>query len=100
MAVQLLQPQLHPHPIDQLVRPYPAIAALVDVDLGYCLAAGHQVSVFAKRIDALELDADLEDVLLADDLRDQARAILPPEVAVEVWATDREGRPVGHAGFA
>ena len=32
--------------------------------------------------------------------RDQARAILPPEVAVEVWATDREGRPVGHAGFA
>jgi cobalt-precorrin-5B (C1)-methyltransferase len=32
--------------------------------------------------------------------RDQARAILPPEVAVEVWATDREGRPVGRAGFA
>ena len=32
--------------------------------------------------------------------RDQARAILPPEVAVEIWATDREGRPVGHAGFA
>ena len=32
--------------------------------------------------------------------RDQARAILPPEVAVEVWATDREGRPIGHAGFA
>lgn len=31
--------------------------------------------------------------------RDQARAILPPEVAVEVWATDREGNPVGHAGF-
>ena len=31
--------------------------------------------------------------------RDQARAILPPAVAVEVWATDREGRPVGHAGF-
>ncbi|MCB1918512.1 MAG: cobalt-precorrin-5B (C(1))-methyltransferase [Candidatus Competibacteraceae bacterium] len=29
----------------------------------------------------------------------QARAILPPEVAVEVWATDREGKPVGHAGF-
>lgn len=29
-----------------------------------------------------------------------ARAILPPEVAVEVWATDREGQPVGHAGFA
>jgi cobalt-precorrin-5B (C1)-methyltransferase len=32
--------------------------------------------------------------------RDQARAILPSGVAVEVWATDREGRPVGHAGFA
>jgi cobalt-precorrin-5B (C1)-methyltransferase len=32
--------------------------------------------------------------------RDQARAILPPEVAVEVWATDREGQQVGHAGFA
>jgi len=32
--------------------------------------------------------------------RTQARAILPPEVAVEVWATDREGQPVGHAGFA
>ncbi len=32
--------------------------------------------------------------------RDQARAVLPPEVAVEVWATDREGRPVGHASFA
>ena len=32
--------------------------------------------------------------------REQARAILPLEVAVEVWATDREGRPVGHAGFA
>ena len=32
--------------------------------------------------------------------RDQARAILPPEVAVEVWATDRAGQPVGHAGFA
>ena len=32
--------------------------------------------------------------------RDQARAILPAEVAVEIWATDREGRPVGHAGFA
>ena len=31
--------------------------------------------------------------------RDQARAILPAAVAVEVWATDREGRPVGHAGF-
>ena len=31
--------------------------------------------------------------------RDQARAILPPEVAVEVWATDREGQPVGRAGF-
>ena len=31
--------------------------------------------------------------------RDQARAILPPEVAVEVWATDRAGQPVGHAGF-
>ena len=31
--------------------------------------------------------------------REQARAILPLEVAVEVWATDREGRPVGHAGF-
>jgi len=32
--------------------------------------------------------------------RDRARAILPSEVAVEIWATDREGRPVGHAGFA
>ncbi|HRD50684.1 MAG: cobalt-precorrin-5B (C(1))-methyltransferase [Candidatus Competibacter sp.] len=32
--------------------------------------------------------------------RDQARTLLPPEVAVEVWATDREGRPVGHADFA
>ncbi|HCB13420.1 MAG TPA: hypothetical protein DEP36_07630, partial [Gammaproteobacteria bacterium] len=32
--------------------------------------------------------------------RDQACAILPPEVAVEVWATDREGKPVGHAEFA
>ena len=31
--------------------------------------------------------------------RDRARAILPSTVAVEVWATDREGRPVGHAGF-
>ncbi|HRX70055.1 MAG: cobalt-precorrin-5B (C(1))-methyltransferase [Gammaproteobacteria bacterium] len=31
--------------------------------------------------------------------RNQARAILPLEVAVEVWATDREGKPVGHAGF-
>ncbi len=32
--------------------------------------------------------------------RDQARTLLPPEVAVEVWATDRAGQPVGHAGFA
>lgn len=32
--------------------------------------------------------------------RDQARTILPPEVAVEIWATDREGQPVGHADFA
>ncbi len=32
--------------------------------------------------------------------RDQARAILPSAVAVEVWATDREGQPVGHADFA
>lgn len=32
--------------------------------------------------------------------RDQARAILPLEVAVEIWAIDREGQPVGHAGFA
>ncbi|MDS4030369.1 MAG: cobalt-precorrin-5B (C(1))-methyltransferase [Candidatus Contendobacter sp.] len=32
--------------------------------------------------------------------RDQSRAIVPPEVAVEVWATDREGRSVGHADFA
>lgn len=31
--------------------------------------------------------------------RNRARAILPPEVAVEVWATDREGKPVGHTGF-
>ena len=31
--------------------------------------------------------------------RDRARAILPDGVAVEIWATDREGRPVGHAGF-
>lgn len=31
--------------------------------------------------------------------RDRARAILPSTMAVEVWATDREGRPVGHAGF-
>lgn len=32
--------------------------------------------------------------------RDQARAVLPPEVTVEIWAIDREGRPVGHAEFA
>jgi cobalt-precorrin-5B (C1)-methyltransferase len=32
--------------------------------------------------------------------RDQARAILPSAVAVEVWAIDREGQPVGHADFA
>ncbi len=32
--------------------------------------------------------------------RDQALAIAPAEVAVEVWAIDREGQPVGHAGFA
>ena len=32
--------------------------------------------------------------------RDQACTVVPPEVAVEVWAMDREGRPVGHAGFA
>lgn len=32
--------------------------------------------------------------------RNQARAILPAAVAVEIWATDREGRPVGHADFA
>ena len=32
--------------------------------------------------------------------RDQARSLLPPTVAVEVWATDPEGRPVGHADFA
>jgi len=31
--------------------------------------------------------------------RDQARVILPSEVAVEVWAIDRAGQPVGHAGF-
>ncbi|HRY14260.1 MAG TPA: cobalt-precorrin-5B (C(1))-methyltransferase [Candidatus Competibacteraceae bacterium] len=31
--------------------------------------------------------------------RDQADAILPPKTAVEVWAIDREGNPVGHAGF-
>lgn len=32
--------------------------------------------------------------------RDRARAIVPAAVAIEIWATDREGRPVGHAGFA
>lgn len=32
--------------------------------------------------------------------QDQARAILPPGVAVEVWAIDRSGQPVGHADFA
>lgn len=32
--------------------------------------------------------------------RDRARAILPDTVTVEIWATDREGRPVGHADFA
>jgi cobalt-precorrin-5B (C1)-methyltransferase len=32
--------------------------------------------------------------------RDQSRAILPSTVAVEVWATDRQGRSVGHADFA
>jgi cobalt-precorrin-5B (C1)-methyltransferase len=32
--------------------------------------------------------------------RQQARAILPPEVVVEIWATDREGRLAGHADFA
>ncbi|MBK7540411.1 MAG: cobalt-precorrin-5B (C(1))-methyltransferase [Candidatus Competibacteraceae bacterium] len=32
--------------------------------------------------------------------RARARAVLPSEVAVEIWATDREGQPVGHAGFA
>lgn len=32
--------------------------------------------------------------------RDQARTILPLDVAVEVWAIDREGRPVGRADFA
>lgn len=32
--------------------------------------------------------------------RDQARAIAPSEVAIDVWAIDREGQPVGHAGFA
>ncbi len=32
--------------------------------------------------------------------RDQARTILPTKVVVEVWATDREGRSVGRAGFA
>ena len=32
--------------------------------------------------------------------RARARVILPPQVAVEVWATDRAGQPVGHAGFA
>jgi len=32
--------------------------------------------------------------------RDQARALLPPSVAVEVWATDRQGKPVGHAEFS
>ena len=32
--------------------------------------------------------------------RDQALAIVPAEVAVEVWAIDRDGQPVGHAGFA
>ncbi len=32
--------------------------------------------------------------------RDQALAIVPAEVAVEVWAIDREGRSVGHADFA
>ncbi len=31
--------------------------------------------------------------------RRQARLIVPPEVAVEVWATDRAGKPVGHVGF-
>ncbi|MBL8260496.1 MAG: cobalt-precorrin-5B (C(1))-methyltransferase [Candidatus Competibacteraceae bacterium] len=30
----------------------------------------------------------------------RARAILPPDVQVEIWATDRKGRPVGRAGFA
>ena len=32
--------------------------------------------------------------------RDQARALLPPAVTVEVWAIDREGQLVGHADFA
>lgn len=31
--------------------------------------------------------------------RDHARTMVPPDVAVEVWAMDREGRSVGHAGF-
>ena len=32
--------------------------------------------------------------------RNQARTLLPAAVAVEIWAIDREGRPVGHADFA
>ncbi|HAS50767.1 MAG TPA: hypothetical protein DCS21_03070 [Gammaproteobacteria bacterium] len=32
--------------------------------------------------------------------RDQALTIVPPAVTVEVWAIDREGQPVGYAGFA
>lgn len=32
--------------------------------------------------------------------RIQALHYAPATVAVEVWATDRQGRPVGHAGFA
>ena len=32
--------------------------------------------------------------------RERALAIAPAGVAVEVWAIDREGQPVGHADFA
>ena len=32
--------------------------------------------------------------------RERALAIVPADVAVEVWAIDRDGQPVGHADFA
>lgn len=32
--------------------------------------------------------------------RAKALAIIPAGIAVEVWAIDRDGQPVGHAGFA
>ena len=67
---------------------------------GEALQAAMRAANTSQRALALALAAGLPlGERICAKARDRARAVLPPEVAVEIWATDREGKPVGHAGF-